>query len=204
MTSCSSFDRLKTNAPTPIAPLRPIRYTYFPTTQGNSVRDILRQKVTTNMTLTEATIAGVRVQFNTVLNDLRQALDGLDGEALNWRPVGNESSSIYMLVSHMMGMAGGMCAIAQGEEPQRDRAAEFAAAGTKSTDLLRLIDETQAKVEQALSSITEEMLASKREFVGNESTGAGLIVLMLRHLGEHLGHVALTRQLWEQLEEASG
>ena len=81
-----------------------------------------------------------------------------------------------MLVSHMMGMAGGMCAVARSEEPQRDRAAEFAAAGTKSADLLKLIDDTQAKVEQALSSTTEEMLAGKREFVGNESTGAGLIV----------------------------
>ena len=151
------------------------------------------------MTLAEATISGVRIQFNTVLNDLRQALDGLDGEALNWRPVGDESSSIYMLVSHMMGMAGGMCAVARGEEPQRDRAAEFAAFGTKSEDLLRLIDDTQAKVEQALSTTTEEMLASKRVFVGNESTGAGMLAVMIRHLGEHLGHVALTRQLWEQL-----
>ena len=155
------------------------------------------------MTLAEATISGVRAQFNTVLNDLRQALDGLEGEALNWRPVGDESSSIYMLVSHMMGMAGGMCAVVRGEEPQRDRAAEFAAFGANSEDLLKLIDDTQATVEQALSTTTDEMLASKREFVGNESTGAGMLAVMIRHLGEHLGHVALTRQLWEQLEANS-
>ena len=68
---------------------------------------------------------------------------------------------------------------------------------------LKLIDDTQAKVEQALSTTTDEMLASKREFVGNESTGAGMLAVMIRHLGEHLGHVALTRQLWEQLEAAS-
>ncbi len=156
------------------------------------------------MTLAEATISGVQAQFNTVLNDLRQALDGLEGEALNWRPIGDESSSIYMLVSHMMGMAGGMCAIARGEEPQRDRAAEFAAAGTKSADLLKLIDDTQAKVEQALSTTTDDMLADTRNFGGNESTGAGVLAWMIRHLGEHIGHVALTRQLWEQLEAASG
>ena len=168
------------------------------------MEDTLKQEVTTDMTLTEATISGVQTQFRVVVNDLRQALDGLEGEALNWRPVGDESSSIYMLVSHMMGMAGGMCAIARGEESQRDRAAEFAAAGTKSEDLLKLIDDTQALVEQALSTTTEEMLASKRTFVGNESTGIGMLAAMIRHLGEHLGHIALTRQLWEQLEAASG
>ena len=156
------------------------------------------------MTMTEATVSGVRAQFNTVVSDLRQALDGLEGEALNWRPVGDESSSIYMLVSHMMGMAGGMCAIARGEEPQRDRAAEFAATGTNADDLRALIDDTQTKVEQALETVTEEMLSATREFVGNESTGAGMLLVMTRHLGEHLGHVALTRQLWEQLEAAGG
>lgn len=155
------------------------------------------------MTMTEAVVSGAQAQFRVVVNDLRQALDGLEGEALNWRPVGDESSSIYMLVSHMMGMAGGMCAVARGEEPQRDRAAEFAAAGTRSEDLLRLIDETQAKVEEALSTVTEEMLTAPREFVGNESTGAGMLAVMIRHLGEHLGHVALTRQLWEELGAAS-
>ena len=66
-----------------------------------------------------------------------------------------------------------------------------------------LTDDTQVKVEQALGSMTEEMLTGTREFVGGESTGAGLIILMARHLGEHLGHVALTRQLWEQLEAVS-
>ncbi len=152
--------------------------------------------------MTEVVVSGVQAQFRVVVNDLRQALDGLEGEALNWRPVGDESSSIYMLVSHMMGMAGGMCAVARGEEPQRDRAAEFAAVGTRSADLLRLIDETQAKVEEALSTTTAEMLTSKREFVGNESTGAGMLAVMIRHLGEHLGHVALTRQLWEELGAA--
>ena len=156
------------------------------------------------MTMTEATVSGVRAQFNTVVTDLRQALDGLEGEALNWRPVGDESSSIYMLVSHMMGMAGGMCAIARGEEPQRDRAAEFAATGTNADDLRALIDDTQTKVERALETVTEEMLSATREFVGNESTGAGMLLVMTRHLGEHLGHVALTRQLWEQLEAAGG
>ena len=155
------------------------------------------------MTMMEATISGVQAQFTTVVNDLRQALDGLEGEALNWRPVGDESSSIYMLVSHMMGMAGGMCAIARGEEPVRDRAAEFAAAGTKSDALLKLIDDTQSRVEQAFETMTEEMLTDTRAFAAGESTGAGLLVLMARHLGEHLGHVALTRQLWEQLDAAS-
>ncbi len=155
------------------------------------------------MTMMEATISGVQAQFTTVVNDLRQALDGLEGEALNWRPVGDESSSIYMLVSHMMGMADGLCAIARGEEPVRDRAAEFTAAGTKSDALLKLIDDTQSRVEQALQTMTEEMLTGTRAFAAGESTGAGILVLLVRHLSKHLGHVALTRQLWEQLDAAS-
>ncbi len=155
------------------------------------------------MTLVEVTVTGIRSQFTTVVHDLRQAVDGLDGEALNWRPVGDESSSVYVLVSHMMGMAKGMCAIARGEQPERDRAAEFAATGISSQTLLALIDETQAQVEQSLQTMTEEMLTGTRAFAGAESTGGGMLVLMTRHLGEHLGHVTLTRQLWEQLEEAS-
>ncbi len=156
------------------------------------------------MTTHQATISGVLSQFTTVVGDLRQALDGLDGEALNWRPVGHKSSSVYMLVSHMMGMARGMCAIARGEQSGRNRAAEFAATGTSADTLLALIDDTQTHVEQALRGMTEEMLTAQRTFADQKATGAGLIILMVRHLGEHLGHVTLTRQLWEQLETDSG
>ena len=155
------------------------------------------------MTTTNAITAGVFDQFKVVADDLRRTLDGLEGESLNWRPVGDESSSVYMLVTHMMGMANGMSAIAAGKMPNRDRAAEFAASGTGVEPLLTLIDDAQQGVQQNLNEITPEMLAEPRAFMGGESTAGGLLVMMLRHLGEHLGHVTLTRQLWEQLETAS-
>ena len=153
--------------------------------------------------MNNAIASGAFDQFKFVADDLRRTLDGVEGEALNWRPVGDESSSVYMLTTHMMGMAMGMCAIATGKTPQRDRAAEFAAVGTDAAPLLKLIDDAQQAVEQSLSELTEEMLGETRAFMGGENTAGGLLVLMARHLGEHLGHVTLTRQLWEQLEAAS-
>ena len=155
------------------------------------------------MTTNNAITTGVADQFKVVADDLRRTLDGLEGDSLNWRPVGDESSSIYMLVTHMMGMANGMSTIAAGKTPNRDRAAEFAAAGTSVEPLLKLIDDAQQGVQQSLNEIAPEMLGEPRAFMGGESTAGGLLVMMLRHLGEHLGHVTLTRQLWEQLETAS-
>ena len=156
------------------------------------------------MTTNSAITTGIFNQFKIVADDLRRTLDGLEGESLNWRPVGDESSSICMLVTHMMGMANGMSAIAAGKTPNRDRAAEFAAAGTSIDPLLKLIDDAQQSVQQNLNEVPPEMLSEPRAFMGGESTAGGLLVMMLRHLGEHLGHVTLTRQLWEQLEAASG
>ena len=96
------------------------------------------------MTTNNAIATGVFDQFKVVADDLRRTLEGLEGDSLNWRPVGDESSSIYMLVTHMMGMANGMSTIAAGKTPNRDRAAEFAAAGTSVAPLLELIDDAAA------------------------------------------------------------
>ena len=93
--------------------------------------------------MNNAIASGAFDQFKFVADDLRRTLDGVEGEALNWRPVGDESSSVYMLTTHMMGMAMGMCAIATGKTPQRDRAAEFAAVGTDAAPLLKLLDAAQ-------------------------------------------------------------
>ena len=49
-------------------------------------------------------------QFDEIHDDLRRVVGDLQAEALNWRP-GEETNSIYVLVTHLLGAEGAMAAI---------------------------------------------------------------------------------------------
>jgi uncharacterized damage-inducible protein DinB len=130
--------------------------------------------------------------------DLRKALDGLSGEALDWRPTGEETSSLYMLASHMVGVQRSMVALAAAKTIQRDRSAEFAATGTDTKPLLDALSRAEAEIEEWLGGITSATLSERRTMFGREVPAVTPLVYAVRHLGEHVGHAGLTRQLWDQ------
>jgi uncharacterized damage-inducible protein DinB len=135
-------------------------------------------------------------QFDEIHDDLRRVVGDLQAEALNWRP-GEETNSIYVLVTHLLGAEHFWLAAAAGRPVARDREAEFRAQGRDPTGLLRLLEEADARNRDLLAHLTPETLAAT--FTGRDETRSGAWCLLhaIEHSGQHRGQAALTRQLWE-------
>lgn len=130
-------------------------------------------------------------------DDLRRVVSDLPAEALNWAP-GDETNSIYALVTHLLGSERFWLAAALQQSIERDREAEFRARGADALDLLRLIDEVGTQARALLSQLTPESLAGSFTWRELPRSGAWCLLHALEHAGQHRGQIALTRQLWEQ------
>jgi uncharacterized damage-inducible protein DinB len=135
--------------------------------------------------------------------EAEKLLDGLPGEALNWRPlppaVGEttETNSLASLAAHTAGAQRyWVGAVVAGQTATRDRDAEFRATAEGARAALSAVDEADARVQAVLAGLTPEALEETVTFQGRSVTRRWLIVHILAHTAEHLGQMALTRQLW--------
>ena len=151
----------------------------------------------------ETFATAIQDEISTANGDLRKALDGLDESALNWRPGVEETNSLYVLASHMIGVQRMMVSLAVRAAIQRDRAEEFRASGNSAAALLEALSKAEGEVAGWLEQVTPEMLAETRTYLNREITVARCLAMAARHLGEHAGHVGLTRQLWDQRKAGS-
>jgi hypothetical protein len=126
--------------------------------------------------------------------DLRVLLQDLPGETLNWQP-GPETSSLYVLITHLLGSEHYLLSAAAGAVIVRDRDAEFRAQGTDAAGLYRLLDAAGEHCRELRPQITPDTLSAP---VGGRHTGASYLLRAVAHSGEHWGQALLTRQLWEQ------
>ena len=144
--------------------------------------------------------------LETVLGEMRQAIDGLDADALNWRPAGDDTNSIAVLVTHALHSTRSWLSISVGAPlPERDRPAEFRAQA--SPEDLRAFFDDFGKQCQALVAGTavpidwsamRQTHARARSGAPEEQSAAWALVHALEHLREHSGQIGLTRQVWEQ------
>jgi uncharacterized damage-inducible protein DinB len=121
----------------------------------------------------------------------------LPAEALNWSP-GEEMNSIYVLLTHLLGSQRFWLSAALGETIERDREAEFRVHGASADELLRLLDEADARNREMLARLRPAMLSAT--FTGHREShsGAWCLIHAMEHTGQHHAHAAMTRQLWEQ------
>lgn len=135
-------------------------------------------------------------QFNT----LRETLDGLDADAVNWSP-GPEMNSIAVLYTHLLGAENSMTATVAGDSFERDRDAEFRARQDPAA-LLKLVNTVESNVMGRLDRLTLEALATKHappgDRLGRNNLGSWWIFHAVEHSREHIGQALLTRQLYEQ------
>lgn len=128
-----------------------------------------------------------------------QTLDGLGADALNWRPLLDETNSLFVLATHALGAERGWFAEIIARQPKtRDRAAEFRAQGEDLAALRERFEQTARESEEILAALTADDLDATRL---HERFGAvtvrWIILHILGHYSEHLGQMLLTRQLWE-------
>lgn len=132
--------------------------------------------------------------------EIEKALSGLPQEALDWTP-GWAMNSLAVLVVHTAGSERYWIGdVAMGEPSGRDRSAEFAVHGLSAAELQARLERSLAYAREALPRLPENSLAVERYSAawGENITAAWALMHALEHLGIHLGHIQMVRQLWDQ------
>lgn len=136
--------------------------------------------------------------------DLRAGVDGLPGDALDWKPAGDDTNSIAVLVTHVLHSTRWWMSVALGASlPDRERTSEFLAKSGDTGALLAFMDDFSSQILGIIDSAGEVDWAAQRKTGdlpgdGPESVPAAWAALhAIEHLREHVAHVGLTRQLWE-------
>src|SRR5262245_45579671 len=92
-------------------------------------------------------------QFEHVNNEIFKWADGLTDDQLNWKPSGQETNSIGILMSHILGVE--IFQVAErvgGHSVHRDRASEFANRATREALVQR-----RAEVEKLLRATFDKL-----------------------------------------------
>lgn len=139
-------------------------------------------------------------RFTTLHNEIKKAIEDIGEEALDWVPAGN-TNSINVLVTHLTKAEKFWAAeIATGQSSDRVRAEEFEAAGLNEVQLVSLLDETLHTLQEAFEHLTLGDLHTMRHSVQHDMdvTTGWAILHALEHTAQHVGHIQLTVQLWEE------
>jgi hypothetical protein len=135
--------------------------------------------------------------FGLVHSNLREAIQGMDDDALNWSP-GPEMNSAAVLVTHTLASERDTYYLVRGLTADRDRDAEFAVEGATRDELLAALDQADAVLAEHIAAITEDDLAATRERPGRDpQTGLHWLLNNYGHAREHLGHLHMAAQLWK-------
>lgn len=144
---------------------------------------------------------GYAGSIDLLTQDILRTFDGLSDEAANWRPPVPETNSMYVIATHVIGSTGRWLGrTVAGREIQSDREAEFRASGPVGP-LRERLQEMARDARSILTSLpASEYDATRRVTLGDqpqEWTVRQCVLHVIEHLGMHLGHLQLTRQLWE-------
>lgn len=149
-------------------------------------------------------LAGYSAEMRRLLDKVCGAIDGLDEAQLNWRPSAPESNSAYIIARHALGNAEAwVLGIACGQPVERDRAAEFRAAGPDAAPLIDHARKLSDRIEQALAALPPTALDEPRDppaalrGVGpaDPLTARQALMLAIDHAATHVGEIQLTRAL---------
>ena len=133
-------------------------------------------------------------------DEIRTAIKGLPQEALDWTP-DPEINSLNVLVTHLTGAERYWIGdVIAGDPKARDREAEFKVQGLSEQDLLRRLSDNEDYIRKALEPLAlkelEQTRISPRN--GRSVTVGWALCHVLKHTALHLGHMQISRQLWEQ------
>lgn len=139
-------------------------------------------------------------EFNTLRKEIQKELQGLSDEAANWHPLSKDSNSIYSLVRHMAGAQGNWIKrVIAGIPTPRDRDAEFKSAGNLA-EAVKSWEGIDKEADEIMGKLNQAQLGETRDVSGpfGRVTVRWCILHQIGHYATHLGHIQLTRQLWNE------
>jgi uncharacterized damage-inducible protein DinB len=143
-------------------------------------------------------IGAAREILGESLDAMRGAIVGATADELEWRPAGEDTNTIAILVVHAMHSTRWWLSVASNSAmPERDRPSEFRLTATPPDELLSFFDRMSADC-RALLDIEDalETDATWRAPDGEVVTRGWALLHALEHLREHVAQTLLTRQIW--------
>jgi uncharacterized damage-inducible protein DinB len=141
------------------------------------------------------------MELGIIRQQIIESVRGLNDEAMNWQPLSGETNSIYAILSHLIGAQNNWVRkIISGQEIRRDREAEFKASGI-AVEIIDSFEKESRALEEILRGLSLAKLDEKRSVPGQSQVTASVrwcILHVISHNAVHLGHMQLTRQLWEK------
>jgi uncharacterized damage-inducible protein DinB len=129
--------------------------------------------------------------------EILNVLKDLPPDALDWSPAA-DINSINVLVTHTVGSQRYWIGeVVAGDPANRDREAEFKVHGLDKDTLVQRLIEGLVYIRSALEKLGLEDLASLHTLPRGERSVAWVLGHTLKHTATHVGHIQLTRQLWE-------
>jgi hypothetical protein len=138
-------------------------------------------------------------ELESLYNDAAKTIDGLPQEALDWAPAPG-TNSIAVLIAHMTGSQRFLVGDMVGDIPSnRNRPAEFAVKGLDQAALTAMLAQAMTVSRDTLAKLTLDDLASTQPHVkdGRSFTTSFALNHALAHCGVHVGHIHLTRLMWD-------
>jgi hypothetical protein len=132
-------------------------------------------------------------------NDMKQCIAGVPIEGLDWIP-GEDMNSLSVLVMHTAGAERYIVEDMAGGKPiGRDMDLEFGKTDLDEAALVAHLDEAMEATRKMIAQFSLDDLPIER--TGSQSkkayTVAFSLLHALDHAANHLGHMQITRQLWD-------
>jgi len=151
----------------------------------------------------DPTIEAAREVLVASLDELLKTLDGLPSEDLNRRPAGEGSNPLAVIAAHALFSTRSWLSLATGAPlPERDRPAEFRTVA--GAGFLGWVDGIAAECRRLLDGDVafDPGRTGTAPWRSDDPTApitaAWALLHALDHLGEHVGHAHLTRQLLDE------
>jgi hypothetical protein len=145
-------------------------------------------------------VAKLEELFRSIHAQLRDEVREVSTEELNWKPA-PETNSIAALVVHTLGSEAEVWRVAANVKGNRDRDAEFRVTADDAASLLRELDQADSYLEALAPRVTAQDLGEVRARGEREpQTSLHWLVTNYGHAREHLGHIQLTKQVYDEVQ----
>jgi len=143
---------------------------------------------------------GNRQTLKSLHSDMQYLIKGVPGAGLNWQP-GTNTNSLWALTLHTLGTTLHLLSTSADIEPRWQswqRATELTASGDDPGLLLAAIRNMDDFLDKVFSVLEDETPATERDWLGKPKPISYLVAHAVEHAGRHVGHMELTKQLWDQ------
>ena len=147
-------------------------------------------------------IQGYLEAMREMREEIVKVLEGLPEEALDWRPIQEQgelaTNSLAAMATHVAGSATYLIKeVVGGQSVHRDRQAEFEARGGSVSALKTRLDGAVKTMEETLSPLDDGQLDDDRKYRDRTAKVRWIVLHVIEHTAQHVGHMQLTRQLWQ-------